>query len=300
MRERVKTILCIAVIIICLPIIVTMIFQGETILPDMDKNNQITKSSEQEEMLAAFVCILASEIPVSYQEEALRAQAVIVRTNYEYCKASGQEMEEGLTTQEMMNLFGQENYGKYYSILENAFLSTSGEILQYQNQLVEAPFFSVSAGQTRSAIEAFGQDNRPYLSSVESMQDITSSDYLKVTFFTPEELVTACNTAYADAAMTTEDTISQIEILEKEQSGYVKNVRIGNKTITGEALRKTLDLNSAYFSITQVDDSIRIVTKGLGHGVGLSIYGANELAKEGMTYQEILKYYYKDIEITKE
>ena len=300
MRERMKTILCIAVIIICLPIIVTMIFQGETILPDMDKNNQITKSSEQEEMLAAFVCILASEIPVSYQEEALRAQAVIVRTNYEYCKASGQEMEEGLTTQEMMNLFGQENYGKYYSILENAFLSTSGEILQYQNQLVEAPFFSVSAGQTRSAIEAFGQDNRPYLSSVESMQDITSSDYLKVTFFTPEELVTACNTAYADAAMTTEDTISQIEILEKEQSGYVKNVRIGNKTITGEALRKTLDLNSAYFSITQVDDSIRIVTKGLGHGVGLSIYGANELAKEGMTYQEILKYYYKDIEITKE
>ena len=105
MRERIKTLLCIAVIVICLPVIITMIFQGESILPDLEQDNQKIESSEQEEeMLAAFVSILASEMPVSYEREALRAQAVLVRTNYYYAKASGQEPEQGLSTPELMAL----------------------------------------------------------------------------------------------------------------------------------------------------------------------------------------------------
>ena len=170
-------------------------------------------------------------------------------------------------------------------------------MLKYENQLIEAPFFSVSAGQTRSALEAFGQENRPYLSCVDSMCDITSEDYLKVSFFTPQEMVDACNSAYPEAALTTEDTMAQLEILEKETSGYVKSIRIGTQTISGEDFRRILSLNSAYFSITPVDGSIRIVTRGLGHGVGLSTYGANELAKEGKTFEEILSYYYQNISI---
>ena len=84
---------------------------------------------------------------------------------------------------------------------------------------------------------------------------------------------------------------------EREESGYVKTIQVGNSSVSGEEFRKVFSLNSACFYIREIDGRVRIVTKGLGHGYGLSIYGANEMAKEGKTYQEILSYYYSGIEI---
>ena len=93
--------------------------------------------------------------------------------------------------------------------------------------------------------------------------------------------------------------MESIVIETRDSSDYVIQMKIGEKTVTGEEFREYLSLNSACFFLKEVENKVRIVTKGLGHGLGLSQYGANELAKEGKSYKEILEYYYKDISIEK-
>lgn len=292
MREKIKTILCVCLIVIGLPLIVTMVFQGDGIwLPGQQESGDGEKPQEtDEEELAALVGLLAQQIPADYEREAIKAQAVIVRTNYEYARQAGEELPEGLSVSEQRKLFGRDNYARCSRLLQDCLAETGGEVITYGGELVEAPFFQVSAGQTRAGEKA-------YLKSVESPQDITSEDFLRVEFYLPADLAAACNQAFPEAGLAEENLMEQIEITEREDSGYVKTIRLGNTSVSGEELRNGLGLSSAHIYIRQVDDKIRIVTKGMGHGLGLSVYGANELAKEGMDYQEILKKYYTDIEI---
>lgn len=278
MKEKIKMILCLCLIIAGLPILMTLVFQGDEILLDTDSNEIQHKSShpDEEEKVAALVSILARDIPVTYEEEAIRAQAVIVRTNYEYALSQGKAPETGLS----------------YQKLENCLIDTEGEVLTYQGQEIEAPYFAVSAEKTRGT-------ELPYLKSAESIWDITSEDFLKVEFYDAGELVDTCNQAFPEAGLTAEDWVNTLVVTEREESGYVKTIQVGNSSVSGEEFRKAFSLNSACFYIREIDGRVRIVTKGLGHGYGLSIYGANEMAKEGKTYQEILSYYYSGIEITK-
>lgn len=294
MKEKIKMILCLCLIIAGLPILMTLVFQGDEILLDTDSNEIQHKSShpDEEEKMAALVSILARDIPVTYEEEAIRAQAVIVRTNYEYALSQGKAPETGLSVAEQTKLFGNENYNRYYQKLENCLIDTEGEVLTYLGQEIEAPYFAVSAEKTRGT-------ELPYLKSVESIWDITSEDFLKVEFYDAGELVDICNQAFPEAGLTAEDWVNTLVVTEREESGYVKTIQVGNSSVSGEEFRKTFSLNSGCFYIREIDGRVRIVTKGLGHGYGLSIYGANEMAKEGKTYQEILSYYYSGIEITK-
>lgn len=294
MKEKIKMILCLCLIIAGLPILMTLVFQGDEILLDTDSNEMQHKSShpDEEEKMAALVSILARDIPVTYEEEAIRAQAVIVRTNYEYALSQGKAPETGLSVAEQTKLFGNENYNRYYQKLENCLIDTEGEVLTYQGQEIEAPYFAVSAEKTRGT-------ELPYLKSAESIWDITSEDFLKVEFYDAGELVDTCNQAFPEAGLTAEDWVNTLVVTEREESGYVKTIQVGNSSVSGEEFRKAFSLNSGCFYIREIDGRVRIVTKGLGHGYGLSIYGANEMAKEGKTYQEILSYYYSGIEITK-
>ena len=139
MKEKIKMILCLCLIIAGLPILMTLVFQGDEILLDTDSNEIQHKSShpDEEEKMAALVSILARDIPVTYEEEAIRAQAVIVRTNYEYALSQGKAPETGLSVAEQTKLFGNENYNRYYQKLENCLIDTEGEVLTYQGQEIE-------------------------------------------------------------------------------------------------------------------------------------------------------------------
>ena len=130
MKEKIKLILCLCLIIAGLPILMTLVFQGDEILLDTDSNEIQHKSShpDEEEKMAALVSILARDIPVTYEEEAIRAQAVIVRTNYEYALSQGKAPETGLSVAEQTKLFGNENYNRYYQKLENCLIDTEGEV----------------------------------------------------------------------------------------------------------------------------------------------------------------------------
>lgn len=293
MGETIKKIACIVLIIVGLPLVVTLLFQGGSMLPGYE-GSDTEDIGQQEDLLAVFVGILAQQMPVDYEEEALKAQAVLVRTNYEYALSQGETPPQGMDTLELQELFGRENYGACYDKLRACVQETDGMILTYQGNPVDCPFSAVSAGYTRGA-----QGGQEYLKSVESKWDVRSENYLKVTFYQKDEFIRMIQQKYPDAGLSEDTLVDQIVIEEREDSGYVKTIRIGECSVDGEELRNACGWNSSAFYIREVDGKIRVVTKGLGHGYGMSCFGANEMAKDGKSAEEILEYYFSGMEITR-
>ena len=311
MGKRIKTFLFVMVIMIMLPLVITMVFQknillqkgatGESLYPQ-GSSEALTETEQnplqQEDIEGKVVAILPKEISVNSAKEAIKAQAVIARTNLVGAKLSKEKEPEGLTTDQMMELFGEDAFASCYDKLSACVQETAGLVMVSNQKIIEAPYFAVSAGATRSAKDAFGKEDFAYLQRAESSQDIASEDFLQVEFWKMEDFVNQCNKTFPDAKLTTQDLMSQIAVVSRDESEYVNQIKLGNVTVSGEELRNALDLNSACFTIKEVEEQVRIVTKGLGHGVGLSQYGANAMAQDGKKYEEILKKYYSGIRIT--
>lgn len=293
--------------ILAAPYIITLLFQGnetstgveeaggiveQKLLPQEKTNGQ---EMDEEEYLAGIV---AEEISLDCEPEAIKAQTVIARTALKRALDYGEEMPESMSREEMLSLWGQNGFEQNYQTLENALTATEGEILVWEEEPIQAAFHAVSAGKTRDAGEALGA-SLPYLSSVDSSVDIPSHDYLKVIFIEKRSLADKLNRSCTNANLTEENVVEKIGVPKRDSSEYALEVSVGDQLMTGEEFRDCLGLNSACFSIKEVEGKVRIVTKGMGHGLGLSQYGANEMAKTGSSYKEILQYYYKDVEITK-
>ncbi len=169
---------------------------------------------------------------------------------------------------------------------------TNGQVLTFENKLIRVPFHAVSSGRTRSGEDAGLAEEYPWLTAVESRQDVESEWYLSVTLLEPEALRT-CIDEGCPGALTEGALLDQIEILSRDESGYVTAMRVGGQKITGEKFRSLLGLSSSCFYIEENEGKIRITTKGLGHGLGMSLYGAVRMAEAGSDYREILQYYFE-------
>lgn len=307
LKEKIKTFLALCVLILAAPYIVTLLFQGNETSTETSKTEPLMEEGvlpqeksdknklDEENYLAGIV---AEEISLDSQPEAIKAQAVIARTLLARALEREEELPQSMSREEMLSLWGQDGFEQNYRALETALTATEGEILVWEEKPIQAAFHAVSAGKTRSAKDALGTE-LPYLSSVDSSMDIPSHDYLKVTFMEKKDLADKLNQAYPDAELTVEGVAGEIVVAKRDAGEYVQEVTVGKHTVTGEEFRSCLDLNSACFSIKEVEGQVRIVTKGMGHGLGLSQYGANEMAKKGSDYIEILQYYYKDVELKK-
>ncbi len=308
LREKIKTFLSVCVLVIAIPYIVTLLFQGNgpegesqgTSLPDKGKSTLTVEVDGQELEVEEYLAgIVALQMPLDKESEAIKAQAVIARTALLWAAKHQEELPKSMSREEMLELWGQDGFETNYQALESALMATEGEVLTWKGELTQPAFHAVSAGKTRKAKEALGT-KIPYLKSVDSQMDIPASDYLKVIFLEKEELAETLKKAVPEANVDAQNVVQQISVLQRDSSDYALEVQVGETTMTGEEFRNCLGLNSACCYIKEVEGKVRIVTKGLGHGIGLSQYGANELAKEGNDYKEILQYYYKDVEITKE
>ncbi len=243
-----------------------------------------------------IIGVVASEMPASFNEEALKAQAVAARTyamykidnsNKNYDVVTDVSNQGYITINEMKNKWNSD-FNKYYEKIKKAVLDTKGEVMYYDNKIVEAYYFAMSNGYTEKSSLVFSED-RDYLQSVESIYD---NDSIKNFIYKKEinknefcnKLNISCN----------EINITNIE---KSNTGRINNITINNKLFKGTEVRKLLKLRSTDFNIEINNDIIVITTKGYGHGVGMSQYGANGMAKNGYNYQEILKYFYKNVEI---
>ena len=175
--------------------------------------------------------------------------------------------------EDLEKLWGYEQWKENEEKLWEAVRSTEGQILTVEGLPAELPFHAVSAGRTRSG-EILGE-GYAYLESVECPGDVESADYLNIQFLTLSQLP---------------------EIISRDEGGYVTELRVGEETMAGEEFRSRFCLNSSSFTLDETEEGIRAVTKGLGHGLGLSLYQANCFAAEGQSYLEILRYFYKNVE----
>lgn len=246
------------------------------------------------------VGVLAGEMPVSFEIEALKAQAVAARTyvmkkmsdnkNKDYDIVDTIKNQVYISDEELKNKW-QDKYQERINKIKKAVVETKGEYLSYNGEVIEAFFFSTSVGKTENSEDVF-KEALPYLRSVDSAWD----EEVSPVFNDQEEY--SLQEFYERLGLTYNDKIT-FNILETTSTGRIKKIKINNKEYTGSEVYKYLDLRSTFFTINQVGSNVIIKTKGYGHGVGLSQYGALAMAKKGYTYDEILKYYYQNVQIEK-
>ena len=243
--------------------------------------------------------VVAGEMPATFELEALKAQAVASRSYAMYQMTATKDKEYDvlnttanqvyLTDQELKENW-KEEYPEKINKIKEAIAETSGEYLTYEGKVINAMFFSTSVGATENSEEVF-VSALPYLRSVDSKWDEASPAYTDTYTFTLEEFYKKLNLQY-------NQTLT-IEVTSTTSTGRTKTLKINGTEINGRDLATKLNLRSNYFDIVQNENNVTITTKGFGHGVGMSQYGANGMAKEGYKYDQILKHYYQNTEIKK-
>jgi len=184
---------------------------------------------------------------------------------------------------EQMKVKWGSSYSTYYNKIKNAVNDTKGKVLKYNGEYIEALYFSMSNGKTELPTYVWST-NYPYLQVVSSSWDenISAAKYT----------VTMSYKELSNKLGVTVDNNSEIKVLSKTAGDRVNEVSIAGKTFSGVKVRSLLGLRSADFEITKTSSGVKIITKGFGHGVGMSQYGANGAAKAGYTYKQILNHYY--------
>ena len=169
----------------------------------------------------------------------------------------------------------------------------------YQSKVCEGVFHRISSGTTRDGLEVFGKMEKGYLLSVDSNWDMYGDGYLSGHYFSEGALREQLEKAYPGLVFTEEPVENQINMYKRDKVGHILFLTVGNKTISGEEFRQLLELPSSNFTMQAADGKIRFLCKGQGHGLGLSQYGGNVLAKEGKSYKEILRYYFPECGVQK-
>lgn len=247
----------------------------------------------QKELEDYIVGVVAVEMPASFNIEALKAQSVIART-YALKKISrGEVLTDTVSTQEFINESEMKtkwgsDYSKYYNKIKIAVSATKGQYITYNGQYIDAVYHSTSNGKTEDAVNVWG-NSIPYLKSVDSSWDKSASSYLKIN---NKEFNTVMNILGININENTE-----ISILSRNESGRVSEVKIGDYIYSGIELRNKLGLRSTDFDISVENGNLTIITRGYGHGVGMSQYGANGMANAGYSYKDIIKHYYTGVKI---
>ncbi len=269
----------------------------ETIISVFNPQNDETDFFSLEEYL---VGVVAAEMPALYEEEALKAQAVAARTyilnkkkkeipehkgadicsSPAHCKAY---QETDALKEKWGNAF-DENLEK----IKRAVSETENLLITYNGAPIEAYFFALSNGKTESSEDVWG-GNLPYLKSVDSSFDKEAENFFETQKFSLSEFNRRLGFG--------ENTPLHFSINEKTKGGRIKTITIGGKTFSGGEIRNIFSLPSADFEISKKGDEISITTKGRGHGVGMSQFGANSLAKSGKSFSDILLHYYKGCKI---
>ena len=230
--------------------------------------------------------VVLAEMPASFESEALKAQAVVART---YTLRSKRHENAQICTDSTccQAYCSPKDYSGSASALEKvkkAVEATAGEIVTYKGTPIEATYFSCSGGKTEDAVAVWGQDV-PYLQAVDSPGEEKSASYLKTTAMTAG----AFSQAFGGLSGSPNQWIGEITYT---RGGGVATIQIGGRVYKGTQVRQILGLRSTAFVITVVGSSVTITTKGYGHRVGMSQYGADAMALSGSDYKAILAHYY--------
>ena len=259
-------------LLLTLPYLVTVFVNGPEAV-------SVNKTTDMENILPI---ILRGQISPEYQIETIEAQAVIARSNF--MRKIQEQKDTGSILREISNNVKQN--GGVWKIpevcYETAVKNTQGQILTVDGELKLVPYHEISAGETRDGETAFHDPQYAYLKSVDSRADKDAAEYLNSTYVSEQQLP------------------KDLTISLRDKSGYVQSLMADENILEGTAFASGMGIASPAFSMQKLDDRIRFLSKGKGHGIGFSQYGGDVLAKEGKTWQEILHIYFPLMEIETE
>ena len=259
MLRKIKKGIAVLLIVILLPYIITIFANGKMV------EKQEEKDGKSELLKQHCIGVLASEVSPEYEDEMLKVQAVLVRTTiYQQIDNLGDEIGD---------IAGIDK--SWYKKLEKIWDETDGQVILYQGELALVPFHQVSNGKTRSGEEVLGSNQYPYLQIRECPKDVDAENQMESKFV----------------------EVRNAQVTKYDSAGYALTVKIGEETCKGEQFRDTYHLASSCFELQAFENNTRVITKGVGHGLGLSQHTANEMAKEGKNYKEILQYFFEGTEI---
>ena len=249
---------------------------------------------------------VCAEMPANFGIEALKAQAVAAHTYAERRRISAESFPDtelkgadfsndtskyqGYFTKERVKECFGERFEENYTKIASAVDEVLPYIITYENAPIIAAFHSMSGGYTESAENVWGAPV-DYLVEVDSLSDMTAPHFREKVAFSRDELKAALKTSFPDIKLGG-DIKEWIKVLTVSDSGTVLTATAGDMTVSGGAIRDALGLRSASFEVSACGDEAEITTKGFGHGVGMSQYGANAMAAEGKSWREILGHYY--------
>ena len=249
-------------------------------------------------------------MPANFEKEALKAQAVTARTYLASKKLNRCTLHEGIdicdsthcqvytSKEKRLEKWDADYANEYWNKIKEAVDETSGQVLSYEGELVLYPqFFSTSSGQTENSEDVY-LGEIPYLRSVASTGEESAPKYTSDKTLKISDFVYLLNSNFTNLNVTVENIKNNFNIKSSSAAGGVIKLNINNVEIRGVDFRKALSLNSTNFTYEFNGDYITFHCKGYGHGVGMSQWGANAMAKNGSNYEEILKHYYTGVEIT--
>ena len=259
-------------LLLTLPYLVTVFVNGPEAV-------SVNKTTDMENILPI---ILRGQISPEHQIETIEAQAVIARSNF--MRKIQEQKDTGSILREISNNVKQN--GRVWKIpevcYETAVKNTQGQILTVDGELKLVPYHEISAGETRDGEAAFHDPQYAYLKSVDSSADKDATEYLNSTYVSEQQLP------------------KDLTISLRDKSGYVQSLMADENILEGTAFASGMGIASPAFSMQKLDDRMRFLSKGKGHGLGFSQYGGDVLAKEGKTWQEILHIYFPLMEIETE
>ena len=259
--------------------------------------------------------VVAGEMPAAFHMEALKAQAVAARSyaisrieayreegnpghpNAELCDQV--HCQVWLSPEKLKELKSDQWMKDYWPRIEQAVEETVGLVMTYEGKPLEQPLFhSTSGGRTENSEDVFAA-SVPYLRSVESPYEKEAPHFTDQQIVSVSDFVAKIKEKYSDCNIQASNLSNQLKILERSEGGRVLKMQVGNKILSGRELRELFGLRSANFQVSMEDKNLIFHTIGYGHGVGMSQWGANGMAKEGHTFEEILKHYYQGVTIEK-
>lgn len=247
-----------------------------------------------------LVGVVLAEMSASFEEEALKAQAVAARTYTRKAWETGGKHGDGSVCTNASCCQAYLPESAYLSRggtqeaadkIRRAVDATSGQVLTYEGQLIEATYFSCSGGSTEDAVAVWGTDY-PYLQAVDSPGEENAAHFTDTVSFTPAAFQQALGTVLSGSPAGWFGPVTYTE------GGGVASMTIGGEVYSGTRLRTLLGLRSTNFTISPGEE-ITITTKGYGHRVGMSQYGADAMAVAGSSFEEILAHYYPGTALTR-
>lgn len=280
MRRFFRKVSILLTVLVLLPYIVTIIVNGRSVKSGQDGTNPyvtVIRDEETKKMsLREYgIGVLAKEIQPESDEEALKAQAVLIRTSiYKSIQENGSDVvldKKYWTRSQMEENWGSSSFDPYYHKFERAWDETEGKVLMYEGNLALTPYHRLSNGRTRSGNEVFQTEEYPYLKVKECPADLEEKNLMTTTMIQGTDM----------------------EVTGMDSAGYAMQVRCGEETVSGDEFRNTYHLVSSCYTLQQFEGQIRVVCTGIGHGLGMSQNTAAKMAEEGNDFQEILAWFFE-------